>query len=91
MIKTRVCYAPVRKADGESEWLDLRSTSTFHDRALDDAKRWDAQTYLQDWARANPVVRVAKIRIEEVPYEMQPAVKRQDQGQAMENRVQAEG
>ncbi len=64
MLKMRLVYVPVRQPKGEEEYADLRFTMSSPGAALDMARMSDEK--IPDWKAANPVVRVAKIKIQEV-------------------------
>ena len=64
MLKMRVVWVPVRQPKGEEEYADLRFTMSSPGAALDIARMSD--TNIPDWKAANPVTRVAHIKIMEV-------------------------
>jgi hypothetical protein len=59
----RRCFMAVRKTEGR-EWLDVDTLSTTDDGAKQLVKKWDEG--IPDWAKVNPVVRIVKVRIEEI-------------------------
>lgn len=67
MVNTRA-YAAVRKSkDSGREWIP---TSTISLLIWDVRKKVKEEEELApDWAKDNPVVRIAKIKIEEVGYD----------------------
>jgi hypothetical protein len=59
----RRCFMAIRKTEGR-EWLDVDSLSTSSAASRRLAEKSDAK--IPEWAKVNPVVRVAKVRIEEI-------------------------
>lgn len=65
LIERLVVYGAVRKAqDSGTHWLDLDTLSGLSEMAKQKADADDAR--LPNWARANPVVRIARLEINEV-------------------------
>jgi hypothetical protein len=65
----RRCFMVVRRTtDSGKEWLDIDSISLTREGARNTAAR--SVERIPDWDKANPVVRVVKVRIEEIeePY-----------------------
>ena len=56
-------FGAIRTSD-EGEWLDVRTISFTREGVDEIARRNDAR--ITHWAKANPVVRVVRFRIEEV-------------------------
>lgn len=67
MRVTGMVWATIR-TDGEHEWIDLNGVSGCMEIPGDAAKLLDEK--IPAWAKANPVVRTARIRLtEEAPAE----------------------
>ena len=65
MAKECTGYVAVRKAtDDGHEWYDVTTFSGLIECTRSLASQTDAR--LRSWANANPVVRIATVRIEEV-------------------------
>lgn len=57
-------YLPVRISEGR-EWLNVSDISLDRDDCARKARARDHG--FPDWARQNPMTRIAKVRIEEIP------------------------
>lgn len=59
-------WAVVRRCtDDNHEWIDLDTVSADPEYAQ--ASAWADDEALPDWAKANPVVRLARVSITEIP------------------------
>lgn len=64
MNLTETVFAPIRTTEGR-EWIDTGSSQLLRELAADAARKTDRE--IPQWADANPVVRIARCEIREVP------------------------